>query len=340
MARTAGITQEQVNLAAAELAAAGKTPGVRNVRELLGTGSNQTVQAMLQHWQKSQPAPAVGVDGPAEALPPELVQVLQAAIGGAKSAVAAEYQEALSMAHAQRDRAAQDAHDQYAEFERQQALSGELSHENVKLAAKNGELQKQVDALSASDRQRQIAEKLVAAAEAKLLLLEPLPAKVQELERAAKAAAEAHAKALNELKTAHTAELARVTEEHSRTRQALEQSAAALSQAKAEGVAMGATLKDAEGRILGLDSELTETKIARKAADDKAASAALELSNAQGRISVLQEQASQAEALRERVFKLQERAAQADTLQQQVLKLQAQLTPAEPEKTAQKPQKG
>ena len=97
MARTAGITQEQVNLAAAELVAAGKTPGVRNVREALGTGSNQTIQAMLQHWQKAQPLPAAADAEPVE-LPPELLQAMQAALGSAKAATAAEYQEAIASA--------------------------------------------------------------------------------------------------------------------------------------------------------------------------------------------------------------------------------------------------
>lgn len=333
MARNAGITQEQVNLAAAELAAAGKTPGVRNVRELLGTGSNQTVQAMLQNWQKSQPAPQAA-DMPVEALPGELVQVLQAALSNAKTSVAAEFQEAIALAHAQRDRAAQDALEQYAEFERQQTLSAELSRKGIELDAKNQELQKQVDALSDSDRKRQVAESRAAAAEAKVVLLEPLPTKVQALESAATTAADAHAKALSDLKAAHAAELAKAqaeakasaekaAAEHAKTQQELATTAQALAKAQTQGVETGAMLKAAEARISGLSTDLSEAQKGKKTAEDKAADAALELSNAQGRISVLQEQAAKVETLQERVFKLQ-----------------AMLPPAEAEKTAQKPSNG
>jgi len=322
MARTPSITQEQVNLAAAELVAAGKTPGVRNVRELLGTGSNQTVQAMLQHWQKAQPLPQATDAEPVE-LPPELLQALQVALGGAKAATAAEYQEAIASAHAQRDRATQDALTQYREYEQQLENAALLSREAMELRGKNGELQKQVDALSESDKLRQDAEKRAAAAEATVAALQ---AKLQEQEGLAKASAEAHGRELQALKTAHAETLAKA-QAQSQTAQEkaaaeLAQSAQALTKAQAEGVELGKAVKAAESRISGLQGELAKAQAGQKATEEKAAAQALELSKAEGRISVLQEQ-----------------AAKVETLQQRVFKLEAQLPPDEPEKVATKPGK-
>lgn len=319
MARTPSITQEQVNLAAAELVAAGKTPGVRNVRELLGTGSNQTVQAMLQHWQKAQPLPQATDAEPVE-LPPELMQALQAAIGGAKADTAAEYQEAIASALAQRDRATQDALTQYDEYERQLENAALLSREAMELRGKNGELEKQVDALRETDQQRQAAEKRAAAAEATVSALQ---AKLQEQEGQAHAAKEAHGRELQAMKAAHAEALAKLQAEGQRASEKasaeLAQSAQALTKAQAEGVELGKAVKAAESRISGLQGELAEATKGKKAAEEKASATALELSKAEGRISVLQE-----------------RAALVETLQQRVFKLEAQLPPAEPEKAPQK----
>lgn len=320
MARTAGITQEQVNVVAAELVAAGKVPGVRNVRDVLGTGSNQTVQAMLQVWQKAQPAPKMDADAPAEPLPPELVQVLQAALASAKAGVAGEFQDAIASALAQRDRATQDALTQYSEYERQLENSALLSREAMELRGKNGELQKQVDALRESDQQRQAAEKRAAAAEATIAALQ---AKLQEQEAIAKASTEAHGRELQALKAAQAEALAKAQAQAQTAQEKaaaeLAQSAQALTKAQAEGQELGKSLKAAEGRISTLQGELAEAAKGKKAAEEKAGATALELSNAQGRISVLQEQ-----------------AAKVETLQQRVFKLEAQLPPAEPEKAPQK----
>lgn len=322
MARTPSITQEQVNLAAAELVAAGKTPGVRNVRELLGTGSNQTVQAMLQHWQKEQPSPVAADAAPVE-LPAELLQALQAALGNAKSETATEYQAAIASALAQRDRATQDALAQYDEYEQQLENAALLSREAIELRGKNGELQKQVDALSKSDKLRQDAEKRAAAAEATIAALQ---AKLQEQEGLAKASTDAHGQQLQALKTAHAEALAKVQADAQRTIEKaaaeLAQSALALTKAQAEGLELGKTMKAAEGRISSLQAELSKAQGAQKAAEEKAAGVALELSKAEGRISELQEQAKKVE-----------------TLQQRVFKLEAMLPLPEPEKTGQKPGK-
>lgn len=319
MARTSSITQEQVNIAAAELVAAGKVPGVRNVRELLGTGSNQTVQTMLQHWQKGQPLPAA-VESDQVELPPALVQALQAALSSAKADTAAEFQEAIASAHAQRDRATQDALTQYREYEQQLENAALLSREAMELRGKNGELQKQVDALSESDKQRQAAEQRHAAAEATIAALQ---AKLQEQEAIAKASTEAHGRELQALKTAHAETLAKAQAQAQTAQEKaaaeLAQSAQALTKAQAEGVELGKSLKAAEGRISTLQGELAEAAKGKKAAEEKAGATALELSKAEGRISVLQEQ-----------------AAKVETLQQRVFKLEAQLPPAEPEKAPQK----
>lgn len=321
MARTASITQEQVNLAAGELVAAGKTPGVRNVRELLGTGaSNQTIQTMLRAWQQAQPAPAVAEQAE---VPAELLQALQVALGTAKAATAAEYQAAITSALSQRDRATEDALKQYGEYEQQLENAALLSREAMELRGQNGELQKQVDALRESDKQRQAAEQRAAGAEATIAALQ---AKLQEQEALAKAATEAHGRELQALKSAHAEALGKVQADAQRAAEKaaaeLAQSAQALTKAQAEGVELGKAVKAAEGRISGLQGDLAKAQGGQKAAEDKAAGVALELSKAEGRISVLQEQ-----------------AAKVETLQQRVFELQAQLPPAEPAKTAQKPGK-
>lgn len=320
MARTAGITQEQVNLVAAELRSQGITPGVRNVREKLGTGSNQTIQAMLQNWQKAQPVPVATADMPPEALPPELVRALQAALASAKAGVAAEYQEAIASAHAQRDRATQDALTQYDEYERQLQLAADLNAENIALHTRCTELQKQVDVLNVRNREREAAEKRAAAAEAKLAMLEALPAKVLELEQAAKATAAAHAEAINKLEAAHNAAIAHQNlmsqrEKDAVSAQLLEvkserdtlRSALAEAQSKAAelGKELGDVRKAAEAQAQALRAEVREAKTCTKVAEEKAAAVTAELSNAQGRISVLQTQADKAEKLQEQLFKLQ-----------------------------------
>jgi len=321
MARTPSITQEQVNLAAGELVAAGKTPGVRNVRELLGTGSNQTIQTMLQAWQQAQPAPVVAEQAE---VPAELLQALQAALGTAKAATAAEYQAAITLALSQRDRANEDALKQYEEYERQVENAAVLSREAMELRGQNGELQKQVDGLRESDKQRQAAEQRAAGAEATIAALQ---AKLQEQAELAKAATEAHGRELQALKTAHAEALAKLQADAQRASEKaaaeLAQSAQALAKAQAEGLEQGKALKAAEGRISGLQGDLAKAQGGQKAAEDKAAGVALELSNAQGQMTQLKDQ-------------LKERAALVETLQQRVFKLEAQLPPAEAVKAAPK----
>lgn len=56
MARTPSITREQVTEIATKLASSGETPSVRKIRDVLGAGSNATIQAHLHAWQATQPA--------------------------------------------------------------------------------------------------------------------------------------------------------------------------------------------------------------------------------------------------------------------------------------------
>jgi len=74
MARTPSITAEQVAEAAETLLQRGETPSVRRVREMLGTGSNATVQALLHTWTAQQPA----ADTPQVAMSEGLAQAVKA----------------------------------------------------------------------------------------------------------------------------------------------------------------------------------------------------------------------------------------------------------------------
>jgi hypothetical protein len=46
-----GISQDQVNAAADQLVAAGNKPTVEKVRQVLGTGSPNTITRMLEAWR-------------------------------------------------------------------------------------------------------------------------------------------------------------------------------------------------------------------------------------------------------------------------------------------------
>lgn len=345
MARTPSITQEQVNLAAAELVAAGKTPGVRGIRELLGVGSNQTIQAMLATWQKSQPTPASAEQAE---VPPALLQALQIALGQAKQETAAEYQQALASAHAQRDRATQDALTQYTEFERQLKLAKELTEENIALRTTTLELQKQVEALSTADTARQAAEKEVSALRAQVVQLE---ARISEQAATAKATTQNHEQAVQDLIAKHEAALLAKAKRHEQAVQDLtaKHEAALLAQAERHEQALqtqkalaqeALSAERAEVKRLRDLNSTTEAALAGKTATVQAIEKQLtemgeKLKHSESQRTTAEQRAATAEA---QVTALSGFEKLAEGLQQRISALETQTQDKE-QKAAQKPTK-
>lgn len=307
MARTPSITQEQVNLAAAELVAAGKTPGVRGIRDLLGVGSNQTIQAMLATWQKSQPTPASAEQAE---VPPDLLQALQIALGQAKQETAAEYQQALASAHAQRDRATQDALTQYEEFERQLKLAKELTEENIALRTTTLELQKQVEALSTADTARQAAEKEVSALRAQVVQLE---ARISEQAATAKAATQNHEQAVQDLIAKHEAALLSQAERHEQALQTQKELAQeTLSAERAEVKRLRdlnstneAALAGKTATVQALEKQLTEMREKLKQSESQRTTAEQRAAAAEAQVTALSGFEKLAEGLQQRISALE-----------------------------------
>lgn len=178
MARTATISQAQVNQAAAQLRAEGRTPSTRAIRELLGTGSNATVQAMLNKWQAEQPAvalpavPAVS-EGLATALAAELTRI--------QAETAAAHGQAVTDAIAARNEAMTETGRQIMENARLEELLASQAKALHEAEGRAKALEQQVAELRGSDARRVEAEQRAAVAEAKLGLIEPRAALVDSL---------------------------------------------------------------------------------------------------------------------------------------------------------------
>ena len=238
MARQPSITQEQVNAAASELRAAGVTPTHRKVREALGNkGSNDTILRMLAVYHEAEPMPQ---SKPVVALPAELASALRVALSQAQSEVQVAYEGQLLVARADRASAIGELAAHHERYETMKAALAEKTSDWDRALTRCDELEKDVKALKDREEEREAlrekAEKAAAAAEAKVAMLEQ---KVQEQEAAAKAATEAHGKALAELQSAHADALAKLQAEgkHAAEKAAAElaQSAQALTKAQAEG---------------------------------------------------------------------------------------------------------
>lgn len=178
MVRTANITQEQVNRAAAQLRAEGRAPSTRAIRELLGTGSNATVQAMLNRWQAEQPAvalpavPAVS-EGLATALAAELTRI--------QAETAAAHGQAVKDAIAARNEAMTETGRQIMETARLEELLASQAKALHEAEGRAKALEQQVAELRGSEARRVEAEQRAAVAEAKLGLVEPRATLVDSL---------------------------------------------------------------------------------------------------------------------------------------------------------------
>lgn len=308
MARTASITLEQVAKAAETLRAGGKTPGVRNVREVLGTGSNQTIQALLIEWQNQQPAVAL----PATLAASEgFMQAVASELARVQTLTTEAYEMGMAEAVAARDAAMVATQAQFDENELLRAQLAEQAKALYETQGKAAALEKQVQDMQELEAAKAFVEQRAAAAEAKVALLESRAKEADELRAAALATAKAHEKALQEQAEVHAKALAARDAEALKLRDA--------------GAAQGSELREKEKALHAALARGDE--LAKQAAGMKESEAA-------------RAQAEQRAAVAEAKLSIQEpRAALVDGLQQRISELVAQL-PKPEEKTAQKPHKG
>lgn len=305
MARTASITLEQVAKAAETLRANGKTPGVRNVREVLGTGSNQTIQALLIEWQNQQPAVALPA---ALAASEGFMQAVASELARVQALTAEGYELGIAEAVAARDAAMAATQSQFDENELLHAKLAEQAKALHETQGKAAALEKQVAGMQELEAAKAFAEQRAAAAEAKVVLLEGRAKEADELRTSALATAKAHEKALQEQAEAHAKALAARDAEAQKLRDA---GAAQSSELREKDKALHAALARAE-------------ELAKQAAGMKESEAA-------------RAQAEQRAAVAEAKLSIQEpRAALVDGLQARISELVAQLPKAE-EKDAQEP---
>jgi len=179
MARTATVTLEQVTKAAEALSAEGKTPGVRNIRDLLGSGSNQTIMQLLVKWQAQQPAVALPEAVPTSA---GFLDAVTAELTRVQTVTAAVHAKALQEALAARDASDQEALRQFDEVQRLESLLNEKYKEVAQAEGQLKELTKRLAELKDSEAARVQAEQRAAVAEAKLEIQEPRAALVDSLQ--------------------------------------------------------------------------------------------------------------------------------------------------------------
>lgn len=179
MARAPSISREQVAEAAAKLAASGETPSVRKVRELLGAGSNATVQAHLHAWQSEQPAqPVKAVD-----FSEGLAQALRGELAKAREAALAESAESVRRSREAQEAAEREAAALRDQLEEAEAQAAEYFKEKQHAEGRCAELLRQVETLSHAQAARESAERELAVAQAKLSILEPRAKLVDELQQ-------------------------------------------------------------------------------------------------------------------------------------------------------------
>lgn len=313
MARTSTITLEQVAQIAQELQAQGITPGVRAVRERLGSGSNQTIQNLLMQWRSAQPAVAEAPIATAVAPTEGFMQALGQELQRVQAATAATYEAAVAEAIAARDTASNDALATYTENER---LTSELEQRTSalhELQGRSAAQEAQLKALTQADAQRIAAERDAATLRAQL-----------EMQAAALATAQKERESAEKKAEAAMAERAKLTEQATAERARAETKAA--EQAKA--------LTTAQTRADALEKQVAELQ----KLDALRISAEQRASKAETQVAMLEPRAKLVDGLQQQVAALttseKHLKATETGLRAQIEKLQDQSQP-KPEKTAQ-----
>lgn len=150
-----GITYEQVSAAIDQLIADGANPTINGIREVLGTGSPNTIHKHLKTWKQAAP---VVVRKPVD-LPGELKGALVAEIERQAAAARVEIEKALTTAQQEAETLAEAG--EVVETENQALLEEveALRMERERLAALAAERESELDKLSGELlRERQAAE--------------------------------------------------------------------------------------------------------------------------------------------------------------------------------------
>lgn len=307
MARTSTITIEQVAQIAQELQAQGVTPGVRAVRERLGTGSNQTIQTLLTQWRAAQPAVAAAPVAAAVALSEGFMQAIGQEMQRVQAQTIAAYEGAVAEAVAARDTTASDALATYAENERLSSTLEERTSALNELQGRFAAQSEQLQALANADNLRVKAEKELATVQARF---------ESEYEKSSLAMGE---RDKAEKATAAAVEARTVLEAQAR------EQAKALTTAQAQVQALEAKV-----------AELQKLDALRIAAEQRA-------SKAETQVAMLQPRAELVDGLQQQVATLSATAKHLEASETahkaQIEKLQGQVQAAQ-QKAAEAPEKG
>lgn len=276
MART-GITYDEVAQAADAISAGGDQPTIRAVREVLGTGSPNTVHKHLMLWREARPQAAAT----APALPDSLTAAISKEIEKAASAARAEIESRLVQIQAEAD---------------DLATAGEA------LEAERNALADQVAVLT-TDRDQAQATAAERAAEitrqAEIITREQAAAEAARIDLAtARVKVEALSHALDEAR-AEIQTLRAALDEHRAARQSAEQSAAVLA---ARMEASASEIRKIEGRA-DLEAKRAAKEAEAAAAVVKASRAELDAAKAEAAKAreVAAKAEGQAEAMRARI---------------------------------------
>lgn len=133
MAREASITYEQVAAVCNKVAAEGGSPGSRNVREVLGSGSSATILKHIQQWKGGQERQSQAID---DTLDPSIVRAISNQLAERVQAATAEATARLAELQSETNNLIADAERQAALVEAQADMLATLQGEKATLAGR------------------------------------------------------------------------------------------------------------------------------------------------------------------------------------------------------------
>lgn len=156
MAREASITYEQVAAVCNKIAAEGGSPGSRNVREVLGSGSSATILKFIQQWKGGQERQSQAID---DTLDPSVVRAISNQIAERVQAATADATVRLAELQSETNNLIADAERQAALVEAQAEMLATLQGEKATLAGRLAQVESDLER-SAKDvaNERQAAE--------------------------------------------------------------------------------------------------------------------------------------------------------------------------------------
>ena len=264
MAREATITQDEVNVAANQLKAAGTQPTARAVREALGIGSMATVLKLLQVWKSGQ---AKVADVPAT-IPAGLHKALMEFVGQEVAANRAAVEAELVASQQANGDLISESERQTEMISRLDSLVETLQGEKAELSGRLSQLKTELEELRKTAAENHQAAEAARTEQAKLQLrLEGIPrleAEVEQLkgllesERAARTEAEqASAVAVARLEKTES-QVAELKERLARTEQENRESAKVADQLRGQKSTTEGLLSSAQNEAVRMTALLNE----------------------------------------------------------------------------------